>query len=322
MSLDPEKEVLPLIGSKEGLAHLCFAYLSSRDVALVPSPCYPVHYNGVLLSGARAHLMPLRPERGFLPDLESVPSRTAKRAKLLILNYPNNPTGAVVEDVRLFEQAIRFARRNRCLVLHDNAYSELAFDGYRAPSFLQLPEAKEVGVEFHSLSKTYSMAGWRVAFVAGNSQVIEHLSKFKSFLDYGIPGFLQRAGTAALSGPQDYVPNLIQTYRSRRDTLVQALNRLGWNVVAPKATMYVWGKLPPPFGRWGSLKFAEKLILEEGVVLAPGIGFGPYGEGYMRFALVVPEKQILEAASRMENFFKRTSKKAPLRPSVALGPVK
>ncbi|MBI4422572.1 MAG: aminotransferase class I/II-fold pyridoxal phosphate-dependent enzyme [Elusimicrobia bacterium] len=302
--LDPETEVLPLLGSKEGLAHLFFAYLERSDYAVIPSPCYPVHYNGALLAGARLHLLPLTEANGFLPDLAAVPGAVARKAKVLVLNYPNNPTGAVLPDLSLFREAIAFARKAGGFVVHDNAYSELAFDGYRAPSFLQAPGAKRFGVEFHSFSKSYSMAGWRVAFAAGSAELLSSLAKFKSFVDYGVPGFIQAAAAAALTGSQDYVLQISEIYRQRRDALVAALAEAGWPARAPRATMYLWARLPEPFRRAGSFAFCESLLLREGVVLAPGVGFGPHGEGYVRFAFVEDERRIQEAVGRIGRFLK------------------
>lgn len=300
--LDPESEVLPVIGSKEGLAHLFFSYLEPGDYALIPSPCYPVHYNGAVLSGATVHPLPLIEENGFLPDLDAVPKAVARRAKVLLLNYPNNPTGAVLPDTRLFSRALGFAKRAGSIVVHDNAYSEITFDRYCAPSLLQVPGAMTRGVEFHSLSKTYSMAGWRVAFAVGNREILDTLAKFKSFLDYGIPGFVQAAAAAALSGPQDYLLQVREIYMQRRDALVRALEAVGWPVSPPRATMYVWARLPGAFWQAGSFAFCESLLLEQGVVLAPGVGFGPYGEGYVRFALVDDERRIEEAVGRIARF--------------------
>lgn len=314
VTLDPDREVLPLLGSKEGLTHLFFSYLSSSDAALIPSPCYPAHYNGTLLTGTKVHLMPLTEENAFLPELGRVPRAVASRAKVLLLNYPNNPTGAVVPDLKLFEECIRFARRHGCLVAHDNAYSELTFGGYVAPSFLQVPGAREVGVEFHSLSKTYSMAGWRVAFAVGNSRVLANLAKFKSFVDYGIPNFIQKAAAEALSGPQDYVAQIREVYRRRRDVLVRRLNAAGWAVEVPRATMYLWARLPTALRAGGSFAFAQRLILEEGVVVAPGIGFGPGGEGYVRFALVDDEPRIEEAVRRIGRFLSSPGSPSKRRP--------
>ena len=302
VTLDPETEVLPLVGSKEGLAHLCFAYLGKGDTALVPSPCYPVHYNAVILAGAKAALMPLKEENGFLPDFKKIPAAAAAKARMLILNYPNNPTGATVSGLKLFEDAVEFARKRRMLVVHDNAYSELCFDGYRAPSFLQVPGAKAAGVEFHSLSKSFNMAGWRVGFAVGNAAALAAVAKFKSFLDYGIPGFIQSAAAAALNGPQDSIAPLCETYRRRRDLLVGELARIGWTLPSPKATMYLWGRLPKKAAKLGSLRFAEDLVLKAGVVVAPGIGFGPHGEGYVRFALIDKEPRLKEAARRIGHY--------------------
>lgn len=317
VSLDPEIEVLPLVGSKEGLAHLFDVYLGPKDCALVPSPCYPVHLNGVLLSGAKASLMPLREDNGFLPDLSAVPAADAKRAKILLLNYPNNPTGATLPDTGLFQEALRWASRRSCIVVHDNAYSELSFDGYRAPSFLQVPGAKEAGVEFHSCSKSYSMAGWRVGFVAGNAQVIANLSKFKSFLDYGIPGFIQAAAVEALTGPQDSVAELCRVYQARRDVLAGALTDNGWPVARPKASMYLWARLPKAAGDTGSLAFAEDMIRKTGVVVAPGVGFGPFGEGFVRFALVDSEDRLKDAARRIASHLASLTRAAGAGPTKA-----
>lgn len=297
--LDAATEVLPLIGSKEGLAHLFMALLEPGEGVLVPSPCYPVHYNGVILAGGKPHLMPLAAENGFLPDLKKVKADAAKKSKILLLNYPNNPTGAVVEGTGLLKEALAFSKKHGCLVAYDNAYSELTFDGYDAPSILQLPGAKERAVEFHSFSKTYSMAGWRIGWVCGNAEAIAHLAKFKGFLDYGIPTFIQRAAIAAISGPQDCVTKAAETYRRRRDALVEALAGIGWKVPVPKAAMYVWAPLPKKAVKMGSLAFVEKLILEHGVVIAPGVGFGPAGEGYVRLSLIAPEETLREAARRI-----------------------
>ena len=302
VQLDPETEVLPLVGSKEGLAHLCFSYLTKKDVALVPSPCYPVHYNAVILAQAKAALMPLKEEDGFLPDLRKIPAADARRARMLILNYPNNPTGATVPDLKLFEEAVAFAKKRSMLVVHDNAYSELCFGGYRAPSFLQAKGAKDAGVEFHSLSKSFNMAGWRIGFAVGNAAALAAVAKFKSFLDYGAPGFIQAAAAAALNGPQDSIAPLCRAYKSRQETFVSEMARIGWTLPASKATMYLWGRLPAKAAKMGSLRFAEDLIVKAGVVVAPGIGFGPFGEGYVRFALIDNEARLREAARRIGKY--------------------
>jgi len=302
VTLHPDKEVVPLIGSKEGIAHLLMALLDTGQGVLVPNPCYPVHYNGPILAGGKVHLMPLKEENGFLPDLSRVPAAKARGAKVLLLNYPNNPTGAVLEGTGFLKEALAFSRRYGCLVAYDNAYSELTFDGYQAPSILQIPGAKARAVEFHSFSKTYSMAGWRIGFAVGNAQALEQLSKFKGFLDYGIPAFIQKAATAALNGPQDYVAESRRIYQSRRDALVQALAEAGWDVPPCRAGMYLWGKIPAKAAKKGSLAFVTRLILEYGVVISPGVGFGPCGEGYARFSLIAPEEKLREAARRIGRF--------------------
>jgi len=304
VTLDPATEVLPLIGSKEGLAHLFMALLEPGQGVLVPTPCYPVHYNGVILAGGTPHLMPLSAENGFLPDLKKIKADQAKSSKVLLLNYPNNPTGAVIEGTGLLEEALAFSRKHGCLVAYDNAYSELCFDGYKAPSILQLPGAKDHAVEFHSFSKTYSMAGWRIGWVVGNADALAHLAKFKGFLDYGIPMFVQRAAIEAITGPQDCVAKAAATYQKRRDAFVKALAGIGWKVPVPRAAMYVWAPLPEKARKLGSLDFVERLILEKGVVMAPGVGFGPAGEGFVRMSLIAPEEQLQEAARRIGDFLK------------------
>ena len=305
VTLDADREVLPLIGSKEGLAHLFMALLEPGQGVLVPNPCYPVHYNGVILAGGTPHLMPLTEENGFLPDLKKIKPAVAKQSKILLLNYPNNPTGAVLEDNSLLEEALAFSRRHGGLIAYDNAYSELCFDGYKAPSILQLAKAKEHAVEFHSFSKTYSMAGWRIGWVVGNAAAISHLAKFKGFLDYGIPTFIQRAAIEAITGPQDCVAQAAQLYQQRRDVLVSALASVGWQAPVPRAAMYVWAPLPKAARKMGSLKFSERLILEHGVVVSPGVGFGPHGEGFVRLSLVAPQDQLRSAARRIGEFLKK-----------------
>ena len=300
--LDPESEVMALIGSKEGIAHMYMAWLNPEDVALIPSPCYPVHYNGVILAGAQVHTMPLLRENNFLPDLGAIPDKVLKRAKLLVLNYPNNPTTAVVEDFSFYKDVIAFAKKHGLIVVHDAAYSEITFDGYRAPSFLQFPGAGEVGVEFHSFSKTYNMAGWRVGWACGNSEYLGALEKFKSYLDYGVPTFLQLAGTVALESPQECIAEAVKEYARRRDYFTKGLQKLGWDFVMPKATMYVWAKIPEQFASLGSLPFAELLIDKTGIACAPGIGFGNYGEGYVRFALVTHYNRFHDALLRLKKF--------------------
>jgi LL-diaminopimelate aminotransferase len=304
VTVDPEEEVLTLIGSKEGIAHLCNAYLNPGDVVLVPVPAYPVHINGVILAGGEVHPLPLRPENRYLPDLEGVPADVLKRVKILFLNYPNNPTAAVVEDASFHARVVEFAHKHTILVAYDNPYCDITYDGYKAPSFLQTPGASDVALEFHSFSKTYNMAGWRIGWVCGKKPLLFPLEKYKAFVDYGVPMFLQMAGVAALEGPQDCVKQQVEIYRKRRDYFVGELNKMGWAVPVPKATMYLWAPLPEPFKKAGSLAFAEKLVRETGVVVTPGVGFGPEGEGFVRMSLVTHDNRFYDAALRLKKFLK------------------
>lgn len=306
-ALDPETEVLPLIGSKEGLGHLLMALLDPGDAVLVPSPCYPAHYNGVLLAGGVPKLMPLKEANGFLPDLDAIAPADLSASKVMILNYPNNPTGATLPDHRLLQKALLLAATHNFLIVYDNAYSEIVFDGYKAPSILELPGAKEHAVEFHSTSKSYSMAGWRLGFVVGNAGAIATLAKFKGFLDYGVPSFLQVAAIAALEGPNDYVAKASAVYQERRDALVAALKGLGWETTPPKAAMYLWTRLPREARHMSSVEFCERLIAEHGLVISPGTGFGPEGEGFVRFSLIQPPAVLREAVARVGLFLKSLS---------------
>ncbi len=295
VELDPATEVLPLLGTKEGIAHVPLAFVNPGDTVLVPDPGYPVYASGTIFAGGVPVRMPLKAENGFLADLDSIDSQTASRSRILFLNYPNNPTAAVC-DLGYLEKAAAFARKYGIILCHDAAYTELAFGGFRPPSFLEAPGAKEVGIEFHSLSKTYNMTGWRVGFAVGNPEVIQGLSKVKSNIDSGIFQAVQKAAVAALTGPQDFREELLETYRRRRDTLVDGLNGLGWKVGKPRATFYVW--CPVPDGS-GSAGFAKRLLEESGVVATPGVGLGPSGEGYIRMALTRPEAEIRTALERL-----------------------
>jgi alanine-synthesizing transaminase len=292
--LDPETEVIAVIGSKEGICHLFPAILDEGDMVLVPAPSYPIHYYSVVIAGGHLHTVPLTAESNFLPDLSKVTSEVYPRPHILILSYPNNPTTQVV-DLAFFEEVVEFAKREQILVVHDMAYSEICFDGYRAPSFLQAKGAKEIGVEFYSLSKTYNMAGWRVGFAVGNKQIIGALAKLKSYYDYGIFTPIQVAAIAALEGDQSCIGEMLKIYSRRRDILVNGLNGMGWNVPKPKATMYVWAPIPEPFRALGSMKFSELLLEEALVAASPGVGFGGPGEGYLRLALVENERRIKQA---------------------------
>ncbi|MBI3252881.1 MAG: LL-diaminopimelate aminotransferase [Candidatus Omnitrophica bacterium] len=299
VTLDPQTEVLPLIGSKEGIAHLSLAYLNNDDIALVPSPAYPVHFNGVIMAGGILYNIPITPEKGFLPDLESIPKEVVKMAKLMFLSYPHNPTGAVC-DIHFFERVVKWAEGKNIIVAHDLTYSDIVFDGYKAPSFLQVKGSRELGIEFHTLSKSYNMAGWRIGFVVGNAQILKTLSKTKSYVDFGIFRAVQEAATAALEGPQDCVTDMVKLYKERRDALVDGLNAIGWKTAKPKATFYVWTKIPPKYSALTALEFATLLVDEIGVAVAPGTGFGDYGEGWVRFALVEDTQRIKAAIGKIK----------------------
>ncbi|MHB1041897.1 MAG: LL-diaminopimelate aminotransferase [Eubacteriales bacterium] len=295
VELDPRTEVVSLIGSKEGIAHISWCYLDPGDTVLVPDPGYPVYAGGAILAGAVPYYYSLLPEKGFLPDLKAIPAEVAGRAKMMFVNYPNNPTGAVAgED--FYRQVVEFAREYKILVCHDAAYSDVAYDGYRPLSFLQTPGAREVGIEFHSVSKTYNMTGWRVGWAAGNPQVVESLGRLKSNIDSGVFQAIQYAAAAGLTGPQDIVESQNLVYRERRDVLVEGLNSLGWRLEKPKATFYVWA--PVPAGHT-SESFAELALDRAGVVITPGTGYGRNGAGYFRAALTIEKERIKEVIERL-----------------------
>lgn len=293
IDLDPENEVLTLIGSKEGIAHIPLAFLNPGDVSLVPDPGYPVYNIGSILADGKPFKMPLLEENDFLPDLDAIPSDVAKKAKIMFLNYPNNPTSATA-TAKFFEEVVDFANENEVLVIHDNAYSEMTYDGYKASSFLNTSGAKEVGIEMHSLSKTYNMTGWRLGFAVGNRDILAGLGKVKTNVDSGAFEAVQEAGIAALSGPQDCVRDMNLVYKDRRDALITGLNELGLDVKPPRATFYVWVKV-----KGKSLDFTKMLLEKSGIVATPGVGFGEYGEGYIRFALTQSVERINEAVERM-----------------------
>ncbi len=299
VELDPDKEVLPLIGSKEGIAHISWAFLEEGDVSLVPDPGYPVYKTGAILAGAKPVFMPLLPENNFLIDLSKIRKEDAEKAKLLFLNYPNNPTSALA-SLEFFEEVVGFARKYDILVCHDNAYSEITFDEYEAPSFLQAKGAKEVGVEFHSLSKTFNMTGWRVGFVVGNEKAIEALGRIKTNIDSGIFNAIQYAAIAALEGPKDCVKEMRSLYKKRRDKVCKVFEKIGIKHRKPKATIYVWAEVPEGFT---SSSFVSYLVERTGVVVSPGNAYGPSGEGFFRVSLTVPDNRLDEALSRIEKLF-------------------
>ena len=295
VTLDPDAEVLPLLGSKEGIAHFPLAVADPGDAVLVPDPCYPPYRSGTVFAGAEVVPMPLLEENGFFPDLGAISQKAAQRAAAMFLNYPNNPTAAVA-GVEQFQEAIDLARSYHIAIAHDAAYSEVAFDGFRPMSFLQLPEAKSVGVEFHSLSKTYNMTGWRIGWVCGNAKLIAALGRLKSHMDSGIFQPIQWAGIAALDGDQEPLQRTIATYQERRDLLVEGLGVAGWRITKPSASLYFWTRVPT---NESSMAFAGRVLERAHVVLTPGVGFGPSGEGYIRMSVTVPTDRIQEAIARL-----------------------
>jgi len=301
VELDPETEAIVTIGSKEGLAHLTLATLGPGDAVLVPNPAYPIHPYGCVIAGAEVIYVPLTAEVDFFSELDKAIRDAWPKPKMLILNFPCNPTTQCV-DLGFFEQVVAIAREHKIWVVHDIAYAEIVFDGYEAPSILQVPGAKDVAVEFYSLSKTYNMPGWRVGFMCGNRLLVDALARIKSYLDYGMFTPIQVAAIAALEGPQDCVETIRQTYRDRRDVLCEGLNALGWPVEKPQATMFVWARIPEPYQESGSLEFAKRILKEAKVAVSPGIGFGQYGDDHVRFGLIENEhrtRQALRGIRRM-----------------------
>ncbi|MGB3672378.1 MAG: aspartate aminotransferase [Phormidesmis sp.] len=295
VTLDPDGEALPLMGSKEGLGHLALAYINPGDVVIVPTPSYPAHFRGPAIAGADIHSIPLKAKNNWVLDFNDIPIALAKRAKVLYFNYPNNPTGATAPR-SFFEEAVAFAQRYQILLIHDLCYAELAFEGYQPTSLLEIPGAKDVSVEFHTLSKTYNMAGWRVGFVVGNRHVIQGLRTLKTNMDYGIFSALQTAAETALQLPDQYLEAVQQRYLNRRDFLVKELATLGWDVVKPEATMYLWVPCPPGIS---AADFAFLLLQKTGVVVTPGTAFGEGGEGYVRISLIAECDRLAEAVNRL-----------------------
>jgi LL-diaminopimelate aminotransferase len=294
VTFDPLKEIVPLIGSKEGLAHIALAYLGSGDVAVIPEPAYQAYLGGTLLSDAIPHIYPLRPRTGFLVELDEIPASVAQRVRVVYLNYPNNPTTAIA-PMEYLRRVVRWCRDHDALLVYDNAYSELAFDGYVPPSIFQVDGAREVAIEFHSLSKTYNMTGWRSGWAAGHAEVIGALSKVKTFVDTGTYMGIQSAGVAAIESWSEFVPANVKVFKERRDAAVQAFRGAGFACDTPQATMYLWIPLPDGLA---SRTFAERLMEDEGVIVLPGSGFGAGGEGFFRISFIVSPDRLREAATR------------------------
>lgn len=303
VDIDPETEAIVTIGSKEGLAHLTLATLGPGDAVLVPNPAYPIHPYGCVIAGAEIIYVPLTHGGDFFEELEKGIQDAWPKPKMLILNFPANPTTRCVE-LDFFEKVVQIAREHRIWVVHDIAYAEIVFDGYKAPSILQIPHAKDVAVEFYSLSKTYSMPGWRVGFMCGNATLVSALARIKSYLDYGLFTPIQVAAITALDGPQDCVDEIRHTYYERRNVLCDGLSKLGWKVDRPRATMFVWAPIPEPYREMGSLEFSKKLLKDAKVAASPGVGFGQYGDDHLRFSLIENEHRTRQAIRGIRRMFR------------------
>ncbi len=294
VNIDPDQEAIATLGAKEGLAHLILATISPGDVVFAQNPTYPIHPYSVIIAGGDLRNIPIGPDRDFIEDLTTATKQTWPAPKMLIISYPHNPTTEVV-DKNFFKKIVKFCRERDIIVVHDLAYADLVFDGYEAPSFLQVPGAKKIGVEFFSLSKSYSMPGWRVGFCVGNKKIIAALKRIKSYLDYGMFQPIQIAAIIALNGPDDCVKDIVNIYKERRDVLCDGLDRIGWHIEKPKATMFVWGRIPEEYRKMGSVEFSKMLIKKAKVAVSPGMGFGEYGDEYVRFALVENPQRTRQA---------------------------
>ncbi len=310
VDLDPDKEAIVTIGSKEGLAHLALATVGPGDAVLVPNPCYPIHTYGFVIAGADIRHIPLVPGVDFFTELEAAIKNSWPKPKMLILNFPGNPTTGCVE-LEFFEKVITIAKEHQIWVVHDIAYAEIVFDGYKAPSILEVPGAKEVAVEFYSLSKSYNMPGWRVGFMCGNEKLVAALARMKSYHDYGMFTPIQVAAISALEGPQDCVQEICDMYCNRRDVLCEGLNSIGWEVEPPKATMFVWVPIPDAYKKMGSLEFTKKLLEEAKVAVSPGVGFGEYGDDHVRFSLIENEHRTRQAIRGLRAMFKHDNTLQP-----------
>ncbi len=298
VKLDPDKEVLPLIGAKEGIGHASFCFLDSGDAALIPDPAYPVYAASTMFAGGQSEWMPLTEDNGWVPDLDAIPLNVARKARVMWLNYPNNPTAGIAGK-EFYRQAVDFAQKHDVAVLHDAAYSEVVYDGYKAPSFMEIKGAKDVGIEFHSLSKCFNMTGWRFGMAVGNADMIKALFQIKSNLDSGIPQAIQEMAIEALTGPQDAIDTNNAIYQRRRDKLVDALTRLGLRVTRPKACLYIWAGVPKGYT---SAEFAARLLEDKTIVVTPGSSYGKQGEGYIRLSLTTPDEQVDKGIERLDSW--------------------
>ncbi|HVM95138.1 MAG TPA: alanine transaminase [Candidatus Acidoferrales bacterium] len=304
VELDADREAIVTIGSKEGIAHLALATLGAGDIVLVPNPSYPIHIYGPVIAGADIRHVPMVSGVDFFDELTKAITSSYPKPKMLILNFPSNPTSECV-DLSFFERIVALAREHGIYVVHDLAYADIVFDGYRAPSIMQVPGAKDIAVEFFTLSKSYNMAGWRVGFMVGNPDLVAALARIKSYHDYGTFTPIQVASIVALEGPQDCVEQIRMTYQKRRDVLCSGLDSVGWNVQVPKATMYVWARIPEAYRDMGSLEFAKKLLMDAKVAVSPGIGFGQYGDGHVRFSMIENEARTRQAIRGIRDMFRR-----------------
>lgn len=304
VDLNPDTEAIVTIGSKEGLAHLMLATLDRGDTVLVPNPSYPIHIYGAVIAGANIRSVPMVPGLDFFEEIERAVRESIPKPKMMILGFPSNPTAQCV-DLTFFERIVALAKEHGILVVHDLAYADITFDGYVAPSIMQVEGARDVAVEFFTMSKSYNMAGWRIGFMVGNSELVNALARIKSYHDYGTFTPIQVAAIAALEGPQDGVARVVEQYRNRRDVLVKGLHEAGWMVDVPKASMYVWAKIPEPYQAMGSLEFSKKLLNEAKVAVSPGIGFGEYGDGYVRFAMIENEQRTRQAVRGIKEMFRK-----------------
>ena len=304
VELDPDSEAIVTIGSKEGIAHLALATLDQGDTVLVPNPSYPIHIYGPVISGADIRHVPMAPDVDFFTEVERAFKDTYPKPKMLIVNFPSNPTTQCV-DLAFFERLVALAREHHVYIVHDLAYADIVFDGYKAPSIMQVPGARDIAVEFFTMSKSYNMAGWRVGYMVGNRELVTALARMKSYHDYGTFTPIQVASIIALEGPQDCVETVRRVYQGRRDVMCSGLKAIGWNVEVPKATMYVWAPIPEPYRAAGSLEFSKKLLLDAKIAVAPGIGFGHYGDGHVRFALIENEARSRQALRGIKDMFKK-----------------